>query len=91
MRSCLGTAVLDRLVLEKYLRFEQIVEGLSLFTKRWLVVGFRAGSQADRGDGPSWYTAGNFAKTLLSRFRILELIEAGSQRVLFLCDKKPTK
>jgi len=73
-------ALVDRLFLEKHLRFEQIVEGLSLFTKRWVVVGFRADNEV-----------ANFAETLLGRFRIIEVIAAGSQpRVLFLCEQSPT-
>jgi hypothetical protein len=85
-------SLVDALVRKNYLRFEIIAEGLSLFSKRWLLVGFpRPDSNWSRDTriGFSWYTFDNFVDSLKKYFRTIESVSPdGESTVLLLCEKK---
>ncbi len=88
----LALSLVPDVVFKRKLHFDQVVEGLALFSKRWLVVEF-----APRKDREvcklwssmfSWYTLDNFTNTLKKRFRTVDLMPSYPEpRVLVLCEK----
>jgi hypothetical protein len=87
----LAVSLLPDVVLERRLRFDQVVDGLALFAKRWVVVDFRPSDDAAlrlRPDTPSWYKLDNLIAALKQRFRQVAIIPSCPQpRVLLLCEK----
>jgi hypothetical protein len=66
--------------------FDLMAEGLSLFSKRWLVVEFSPCERETGGFG--WYTLENFQDALKKRFRAVEPAHPYAQdSVLLVCEK----
>ena len=65
--------LVDDLVLKKYLPWELIIEGLSLFTRRWLLVGFPHKASSISDDRPAWYSREHLVESLTRRFRLSRL------------------
>jgi hypothetical protein len=84
----LALGLVQRMVFEKYLSFELIVEGLSLFSERWLLVDFVAQedskAQADRFP---WYTLDRFRDALSQRFQRVDVVRLRATRSLLICEK----
>lgn len=88
----LALALVHHIVLERRLNFDQIVEGLALFSKRWVVVEFIPREDQDVGkwwsDRISWYTLDNFINALKKRFSNVSIMPSHPEhRVLLLCEK----
>lgn len=88
----LALALVHHIVLERRLNFDQIVEGLALFSKRWVVVEFIPREDQDVGElwSPriSWYTLDNFINALRKRFSTVSIMPSHPEpRVLLLCEK----
>ena len=76
----LALGMAHKVALENHFDFDMIVEGLSSFSKRWLVVEFV------RREGQG--TLDDFTRALLKRFRDVRLLSSGEEpRVLLLCEK----
>jgi len=85
-------ALVHQIVFKRCLNFDQIVEGLALFSKRWLVVEFVPAQDEDlrkcRSHIFSWYTLDNFISTLRRRFHSVSILPSHPKpRVLLLCEK----
>jgi hypothetical protein len=92
----LALAVVDHLVLKQRLNFDQIVEGLAQFSKRWAVVEFipREDPAVSKlwSERVSWYTLEQFIDALRKRFGKVRAMQAGPEsRVLLLCEKEQEK
>jgi hypothetical protein len=88
----LALALVHHIVLERRLNFDQIVEGLALFSKRWVVVEFVPREDQDMGQHGlhrlSWYTLDNFIDALKKRFHNVSILPSHPEpRVLLLCEK----
>lgn len=88
----LALSLLHHVVFKRHLNFDQIVDGLSLFSKRWLIVEFTLREDPRiygwRLDKFSWYTLDNFIDTLRRRFRSVSIIPSQPEpHVLLLCEK----
>lgn len=88
----LALALVHHIVKQRHLNFEQIVEGLALFSKRWLLVEFV--SCADREVSElelskfSWYTLNNLLESLERKFDgVKQLTSYSEDRTLILCEK----
>lgn len=89
----LALGVLQRFVREGRLNFEQIVEGLALLSKRWVIAEFVPGEDEEgkRFQSPkfSWYTLSNFLDAARKRFRRVEIMPSSHQtRPLMICEKQ---
>jgi hypothetical protein len=87
-----AVSLLDHIVAQRHLNFEQIVNGLAQFSKRWVVAEFVTPidyAAAGRGlDRIPWYTLDNFAHVLGKHFRHVRQISSASETgILFLCEK----
>lgn len=87
----LALSNLHSYLLQRSLNFEQIAEGLELFSKRWLIAEFvspedPALRQFSRRN-VSWYNLENFIAALKIRFRSVAALPAASPRVLLICEK----
>ncbi len=77
------------------LSFDQVVEGFSALTRRWLLVEFVPfGSKANpydknsRPDCSSWYDLDHFMRALGRRFRTLSVVSSASEETsLVLCER----
>ncbi|MBT8363746.1 MAG: class I SAM-dependent methyltransferase [Deltaproteobacteria bacterium] len=88
----LALSLVDLLVFNQYLTFEQTCQTFAAFSKKWLLVEF-----ADREDREvrqrwtkwhSWYTLENFLDVLKKQFRRVSTIPSHpASRVLLLCEK----
>jgi hypothetical protein len=88
----LALALVRRAVFEHSLTLDLIVEGLALFSTRWVVVEFAQPadllSGKERADRPSWYTLDNLIGALRKRFRSVSITASGlAPHVLLLCEK----
>jgi hypothetical protein len=87
----LALSLLPNVVLERRLRFDQVVDGLALFANRWAVVEFRPSDDAALrlpSDTPSWYTLDNLSTALKQRFRHVAITPSCPEScVLLLCEK----
>jgi SAM-dependent methyltransferase len=88
----LALALVHHLVFKQRLNFDQIVDGLSVFSKRWLLVEFIP--RDDRyvsewwSEKFSWYTLDNFIDALKKRFHDVRILPSYPEpRVLLLCEK----
>jgi hypothetical protein len=88
----LTLALVHHLVFKQRLRFDQVVEGISIFARRWLLVEFVP--REDRyvrewwSESFGWYTVENLQSALGRQFRtIRRLPSAPEPRVLLLCEK----
>jgi hypothetical protein len=89
----LALAVVDRIVLVQRLNFDQIVEGLAQFSKRWVVVEFIPREDPAIGhlwsERISWYTLERFVDALQKRFCKVTILPSDPEpRVLLLCEKE---
>jgi hypothetical protein len=78
-----------QIVSERHLRFDQVVDGLAQFSKRWLVIDFEPFDHCNRSsDVNSWYTLENFIAAAGKKFMKVRLLprppESGE---LLLCEK----
>ena len=77
----LAVSLLNPLIFERHLRFDQVVEGLAQFSKRWLIVDYSA--PEDLGT-----TSGDLTRALLKRFRNVRKLPLDSESDnLLLCEK----
>jgi SAM-dependent methyltransferase len=88
----LALGVLHTFVLERRLNFTQIVEGLDLFSKHWVLVEFIPREDPDVGDRwtdrIAWYTLDNFIGALKQKFQSVSIMPSHPDpRVLLLCEK----
>jgi len=88
----LALALVHHLVFKQHLNFDQIIDGLSIFPKRWLLVEFIP--RDDRyvrewwSEKFSWYTLDNFVGALKRRFHDVKILPSYPEpRVLLLCKK----
>jgi hypothetical protein len=88
----LALGLVHKAVFEYFLSFDLVVEGLSLFSTRWLVVDFAILEEKSpsnpRRRNLSWYTRENFMEALKKRFQNVTVIgrECDLRSVLF-CEK----
>lgn len=88
----LALGLVHQIVLERRLNFDQIVEGLALFSKRWVVVEFIPCEDREVSQLWSsmtyWYTLDNFIDALNKRFNSVSIMPSHPEtRVLLLCEK----
>ena len=88
----LGLALVHHLAFKQQLNFEQIVNGLAIFSKRWLVVEFIPPDDIYVrewwSERYSWYTLANFIVALRRRFTNVQVIPSHpAPRVLLLCER----
>lgn len=88
----LALGLFHHIVFEQYPLFEQTVEGLALFSKRWLIVEFVPLEDPVlaifRSPKYSWYTLENFINALRKRFSSIHTMPSHPEsRVLLLCEK----
>jgi SAM-dependent methyltransferase len=88
----LALALIHHLVFKQHLNFDQIINGLSIFSKRWLLVEFIP--RDDRyvrewwSERFSWYTLDNFISALKKQFHNVRILPSYPEpRVLLLCEK----
>jgi hypothetical protein len=88
----LALGLVHQIVLERRLNFDQIVEGLALFSKRWVVVEFIPREDPDVSQlwssRISWYTLDTFIDALNKRFNTVSIMPSHPEaRLLLLCEK----
>jgi len=88
----LALGLVHQIVFKRHLNFEQIGQGLALFSKRWLVVEFVPVEDPELrqcgSDTLSWYTLDHFMHSLRKWFRSITILPSHPQpRVLLLCEK----
>lgn len=85
----IAPGLVNRVVSERYLRFDQIVEGLAQFAKRWLITNFvplEAAEQKSRRF--AWYTRENFVHALQKKFSNIRIASVDSSHDgLLVCEK----
>lgn len=90
----MALALIHHLVHAEGMRFDQVVDGLSQFTSRWLLIEFvpYEDPNLDRWQGifrQSWYNLDNFQTALKKSYNIIAVAESDpSQRTLILAEKK---
>lgn len=87
----LALGLVHHIVLNRRLNFNHIVEGLSLFSKRWAVVEFIPHEDQEvsssRLSEISWYTLDNFIDALKKQFNTVSIMPSHpEERVLLLCE-----
>ena len=95
----IAAALVHHLVFRQYLHFEQIVSGLSLFAKQWLLVEFIPKEDVYVSkwwtQKYSWYTLDNFILTLKKEFPCVQVYPSSPEpRVFLLCKRiadEPTR
>ena len=88
----LALGLFHHIVFEQYPLFEQTVEGLALFSKRWLIVEFVTLEDPElaifRSPRHCWYTLENFLNALRKRFSSIHTMPSHPEsRMLLLCEK----
>lgn len=88
----LAIALTHHLVFKQHMRFELIVEGLSLFTRKWLLVEFKPPEyeyvRQWWSEAYSWYTLENFVQALKARFKDVRTVHVEPESsILLLCEK----
>jgi hypothetical protein len=79
--------VVARLAAQPFLTFEHVSEALSLFSRRWAVLGFGAPQLRDpTRTAPPWYGKDELERVLRQRFGTVDRIE-GDDTILFVCEK----
>jgi hypothetical protein len=86
----LAVALTHHLVFKQHLSFEQIVDGLKLYTRRWLLVEFVPPTDFRNWwseETHPWYTIENFRTVLKKRFAtVREFPSAPEPGLMFLCE-----
>ena len=85
-------ALVHELVHKKHLNFEQIVGGLAVLSKRWLVLEFIPPEDPEvrllHSPGISWYTLDNLLSAVNKHFSTVRIIPSYPEpRLLLLCEK----
>ncbi len=81
----LALALVNPLVLERHLRFDQIVEGLAQYARRWLILDHIPPESPRKRSG---YTTDDLTRALLKRFRNVSKLKLSSEKHNFLlCEK----
>lgn len=88
----IALAIVHHLVFKAQFSFHQIVEALSDFAEKWLLVELPLAEDSHvsgwYSDNYSWYTLKNFEEALRGRFnRVTILPSSDEHRVLLLCEK----
>jgi hypothetical protein len=88
----LALGLVRKAVLEYFLSFDLLVEGLALFSTRWLVLDFpmleEKSSSKLRTANFLWYTRQNFIEALKKRFQSIRIIDGEFEsRAVLLCRK----
>jgi hypothetical protein len=88
----LAVGLLNPLIFERRLRFDQVVEGLTQFSKRWLIIDYTPPENPEFSDLQSRrffeYTSENLTRSLLKRFRNVSRLQLHSEaHNLLLCEK----
>jgi hypothetical protein len=88
----MALTLVHQILFKRHLNFDQIVEGLAPFSKRWLIVEFVPPEDQDIcqwwSHTFSWYTLDNFICTLKRRFHTVSILPSHPKpRVLLLCEK----
>ena len=87
----LAMGLLPGIVLRKKLNFEQIVEGVAIFSNRWVILEFSLVDQDNVYPSEPqkfpWYTLENLTNTLRKRFRAVDARHLdGDCNVLLVCE-----
>ena len=79
----------NQIVSERHLRFDQIVDGLGKFSKRWLLIDFSQHAKCSRSSVPySWYTVENLIAALKKQFRKIKFVSSDSRSdPLLFCER----
>jgi len=88
----IALALVHHLVFKQHLNFDQITDGLSIFTKRRLLVEFIPHNDKYVrewwSEKFSWYVLDNFISALRKRFRDVKVLPSYPEpRVLLICEK----
>jgi hypothetical protein len=86
----IALTLIYQIIFKRRLNFDQIVEGLALFSKRWLVVEFVPPEEDVRqwwSQTFSWYTLDNFICTLRRRFHTVSILPSHPKPRVLLCEK----
>lgn len=88
----LAFGLIERLVGERRLDFEQIAEGLTLFAKRWVLLEFISQESRtlpkDWSERFTWYSLDNLMTALRKRFREVKILSLHQEdRLLLFCEK----
>ena len=90
----LALAIVHHMVFRMYLNFEEIVNLLLRYTKRYLLVEWIDGSDKFivdfKQDGFEWYTKENFVFEIQKKFKIQKVIDStpSETRCIFVCEKR---
>lgn len=90
----MSLALIHHLVHAEGMRFDQVVDGLSQFTSRWLLIEFvpYEDPNLDQWQGlfrQSWYNLDNFLTALKRRYNVIKITGSDPpQRTLILCEKR---
>jgi hypothetical protein len=82
--------LLHRVIGERRLTFNQIVDGLASLATRWAVIEFVSGDDEEVRNWPvplPWYTLENFLKAAGKWFRNVQVLRQGQTRCVILCEK----
>lgn len=87
----LALGLVESIVETRRLNFEQIAEGFSLFSQRWLLVDFASSEDINIKKWWSerfhWYTLENFLKAIRNKFSTVNMVHSHGHRTLLLCEK----
>jgi SAM-dependent methyltransferase len=89
----MALALVHHLVFKRQLNFEQIVDGLSVFADRWLLVEFvpREDKYVSEwwSEDYSWYTLEKFEAALKLHYQSIRILPSNlDPRVLLICEKR---
>ena len=80
--------LVKRLVAERHLRFDQIVDGAAELSKRWLMIDYAPFDSCERAFYANpWYTMENFIAALRRKFMNVNLVSYRSGHEWLLCEK----
>jgi hypothetical protein len=88
----IALALVHHCVFKYWLNFDQIVEGLSVFANKWLLVEFIPSQDGYVrewwSESYTWYTLGHFQEILQRYYRSIRVLPSSpAPRVLLLCEK----
>lgn len=90
----LALAIMHHLVFSQQLTFEEVIEQVLMFSKRYIIIEFIEKTDQYiwnfKKEGFEWYTKENFEKILSSRCKILSTNVSTPEktRTIYLCEKK---
>lgn len=85
----IAMGLIKQVIMERHLRFDQIVHGLEQFSKRWLITDFMPLDSCEQSSVVNaWYTLDNFVAALRKKFTDVQLLSRSSNgHGLLLCQK----